>query len=88
MSQLTITEPNSKILRAFHVSRCQAKFRKEAWDLSYDEYCKMWRFMFHLRGMTVNDYAMSRKDPSKPWDVYNTVIMTRGEIYAMRREQQ
>lgn len=58
--------------------RCQAKFRGEEWDLSYEEYCELWpNELWENRGRKGDSYVLSRENNNKPWNYDNCVIIFR-----------
>lgn len=63
------------------MARAQANFRGEVWDLTFEEFFKLWDGHWEQRGREVTDLCMSRKDWKKPWDKKNCVIITRQEHF-------
>lgn len=63
----------------WQLSRAQANFRKEEWNLSFEEYYELWKDDWSNRGRLPENMCMTREDPEKAWDASNTVIVTRYE---------
>ena len=66
---------------AFHRSLCQAKFRGEEWNLTFEEFCHFWndKQLWDQRGRKVTALVLTRFDTEKPWDRHNCCIITRGD---------
>lgn len=63
----------------WQMSSCQARFRGEEWDLTFDEYYNLWKKDWHNRGRKPDNVCMTRKDPSGAWTMGNVEIITRLE---------
>jgi hypothetical protein len=63
--------------------RAQAKFRKEEFTLTWDEFQNLWQGRWHLRGRNSNSLCMTRSDWNGPWDKNNTIIVDRLEHLKM-----
>ena len=61
------------------LAKAQANFRKEEYELTFDEYFEFWDGKWHLRGRGIDDLCMSRINPDKPWKKSNVHIITRQE---------
>jgi hypothetical protein len=70
----------------WHKARSQAHYRGEIWDLTFEQWEKIWDGRFHLRGRGVDDLCMTMKDPELGWTETNAVIITRRE--QLRRQKQ
>lgn len=58
--------------------RCQARFRKEAYELSFDDWQKLWSDEdFVRRGRKADSLCLSRIDPKDSWSLDNCAIVTR-----------
>lgn len=66
---------------AFSRSRAQARFRKEPWTLTKEEYRAVWqdRVLFPRRGRKPQELVMTRCDSKGSWTVGNVEIVTRLE---------
>jgi hypothetical protein len=74
--------------RAFIQARNQARFRGEAWIMTFEEYEAMWKGQWHLRSRDSDGLSMSRHDRALPWSTANCFIATRtrlNQIQATRR---
>lgn len=60
-------------------TRAQAKYRKERFELSFEEYVFLWQDEWHNRGKQSDQYCMTRIDNTKPWNIENTTIMLRSD---------
>ena len=65
------------IYHPWQMSKAQAVFRGEVWNLEFEDYFDMWKDLWEHRGRGSDDYCQSRIDPNGPWDKKNTVIITR-----------
>ena len=68
--------------------RNQARFRKETWDLTFDQWLEVWGEMILQRGRKKNDYCMTRWDPEGPWDSKNAYIIKRGHHILQTRKNR
>lgn len=67
-------------------SSAQARFRNEAWSLTFDEFCHFWSSenLWARRGRSTQDLVLTRIDVSQGWTTANCVIITRGINLHMR----
>jgi hypothetical protein len=63
------------------MAKAQAAFRDEPWDLTFEEYCFLWKDHWEDRGRQPDNVCMTRKDDEGPWDKHNTEIVTRKEHF-------
>lgn len=65
--------------RAFHNHRQQALFRREAYELTWEQYRDIWcqGDRLHRRGRGIGCLWMVRSDPRLPWRVDNIEIKSR-----------
>ena len=64
---------------AWHRARAQARFRGEAWEVDFDQWCDFWGADWHRRGRLPHQIRMSRRDWNEPWCLANMVKMTQSE---------
>lgn len=64
---------------AFLKQRAQARFRREAWNLSFEQFHQIWAQDWHRRGRASSDMCMTRDDYDLPWDLSNVTIVPRHE---------
>lgn len=66
---------------AFLKARAQARFRKEGWELTFEQFEFLWNqdASWPQRGRGADDLLMTRRDFSKAWSFDNCYIMLRGE---------
>lgn len=58
----------------------QAKWRKEEWDLSFEDWLALWEPRWDTgRGRTRDCYCLVRKDYGLPWNKHNIELITRQE---------
>jgi hypothetical protein len=58
--------------------KAQAKFRKEEWDLSWEDFIILWTDdLWEKRSKKSNGLVMMRTDIDKPWQFDNVVIIAR-----------
>lgn len=58
--------------------RNQARWRREEWNLDFDDWLIAWEDKWPKRGRTKGSYCMTRRDPFKPWDKDNVYTVERG----------
>ena len=70
---LNSTDWRVKFLR----HRCQAKYRGEAYQLTYTDFLTVWynSQQWQRAGLRKNAYQMKRIDASKPWHVDNVTVV-------------
>lgn len=66
--------------RSYALNKAQAKFRQEEWQLTYTDYCMLWKDHLNDRGRDGEHYQITRRDRSKPWTMDNAIVITRTEI--------
>ena len=66
---------------AFQRSACQARYRNEEWQLTFEEFCHFWNneALWAQRGRKVEALVLTRWDTEKPWNTKNCCIITRGD---------
>lgn len=62
---------------AWQRHRCQARFRGESYELSFDEWQELWRGQWHLRGRGSTDLCLTRIDFDGEWAIHNVVVCSR-----------
>lgn len=67
------------ILR-FQRSRCQAKFRNETWDFTYEEWEALWGDKIDMIGRESDSYCMRRYDEDKSWCTSNCYVLPRNQM--------
>ena len=74
----TGTDPlKHEMYRPFTQAKAQAKFRNEAWDLTFDDYYNIWKDEWQNRGRETGCKILTRVDPSKSWNASNIHLQTR-----------
>lgn len=71
--------PLTPMNTAFNKSRCQARFRNEAWDpeFTFEVWWQLWESKWPLRGREMFSWHMVRLDTAKPWTKDNVAIIER-----------
>lgn len=59
--------------------RVRQGLEEGGWDLTFEEFSQLWGDLWVLRGRASSDYCMTREDLTGPWDIKNTIIITRKE---------
>ena len=72
-------EDRHKMFTPWMVSKAQANFRREEWNLEFEEYYQIWKDHWHNRGRKAENVCMTRMDTDSPWAVDNVTIMSRKE---------
>jgi hypothetical protein len=67
-------------------SRAQASYRKEPFELTFEQYQELWQGFWDRKGRSINDYCLSRLDPSGSWAVSNLAVMPRLEHIRRQKE--
>jgi hypothetical protein len=57
--------------------KAQADFRNEGWALSFEDFQHLWAQHWAQRGRAVNEYCLTRIDPSKAWTLANAECVLR-----------
>ena len=65
--------------RTYMKAKAQAAFRKELFELTFEQYQQLWKGKWQDRGRDNHKLTLTRKDTQKPWCMDNCVIMTRLE---------
>ena len=75
-TRLKVPTEQRRLRRAFLRTRCQAKFRSEVWNISWEYYRDLWMYNDqHLqKGKGANDLIFARIDPYGDWTESNTQI--------------
>lgn len=60
-------------------ARCQARYRHEPWDLTFEDWCQIWGDQWERRGRTRDTLCLSRKDYDLGWSQDNCDLVTRRE---------
>lgn len=63
--------------RHYSNARAQAKFRNEAWDLTYEQWLDIWGSYWQQRGKGKYDYCMVQVEVGAGWNPSNVIIETR-----------
>lgn len=72
-------------VRARHIpylrQKAQAKFRKEAFELTFEQYCELWDTpeKWAARGRVAKSLVLTRIDIDGAWTMANVEIITRKE---------
>ena len=64
---------------AWHRMRAQAHYRGEAWELSFNDYQKLWADHWHEKGRGRYEYCLVRRDYTQPWSLDNALCVQRIE---------
>jgi len=65
----------------WQMAKAQAVFRGEDWDLSFEEYCDIWKDHWHNRGRKPENVCMTRHDDELGWEKSNIEIISRKEHF-------
>lgn len=71
----------TKKYRAFVQQRNQANFRKEDWNMLFEEWQELWGDKFHLKGRSRESYVMTRLDPALAWSKDNCMVLQRKDQF-------
>jgi hypothetical protein len=67
------------MLHPWQVMKAQAKFRKEDFELEFEEFYNIWKDHWDKRGRYADDLCLTRKDFELEWSVDNCELLTRKE---------
>lgn len=67
---------------SYNRMKAQAKFRKEAWDLTWDEYQNIWEGKWHLRSSMKGGLCLTRIDWEGAWHIDNVSLTDRETHWA------
>lgn len=77
---------------AWNQARTQARFRGEAWNMSWPDWQVFWTDRWHLRGRTSNCSMITRRDSGQAWSLENVQLITRHEFgqwqQVLRRQRE
>ena len=68
-----------RMRHAFLMQRSRAKRRGIGWDLSYEDWCFLWKDKWHQRGNCSGQYCMARIGDVGPYSLLNVIIKTVNE---------
>lgn len=71
------TEHELETRRAWLVHRAQARYRKEEYELTWEQYVEAWGDQFDNKGRHPWNMTMIRRDPDQPWRLGNVEIINR-----------
>ena len=70
---------------AFLQMRAQANYRKEEFNLTFEDFQKLWQYHWDKKGRATDDYCLTREDPEGPWDRDNAICILR--VDHLRRQK-
>ena len=65
--------------RSWVQHRNQANFRKEEYELTFEQYQELWRDKWDMKGRGTDNYCLTRIDPEMPWTIDNAEVIDRME---------
>lgn len=74
--------------RAYSRMRSQAKYRRELFTLTWDEFYEIWHRVWELRGSGREQLCLSRIDPDLAWSIDNVEIITREQHWLRQKENK
>jgi hypothetical protein len=77
--------PHAQYL-AFLQMRAQANYRKEVFELTFEDFQTLWQENWYRKGRASEDYCLTREDPDGPWNRENAICIQR--IDHLRRQRQ
>ena len=85
---LWVSGPDPETHRKYQAwvqQRNQAKWRGETWNLTFDQWNRLWGELWHSRGRERGCYCMTRRDHEGEWDMQNAQVITR-EQHAVQQK--
>jgi hypothetical protein len=88
--QTAITQKKERQLwkRRYLVHRCQARYRREPYKLTEEEFVLAWHEQNAVPGRRKGSYCITRLDPRGAWEVGNIQIQPRLQHYLERSTKQ
>lgn len=83
--------PNEELHKMYQpwlCARAQANFRKEGFDLTFEQWCELWMPLWHRRGRKPDDVCMTRVDIERPWTWGNVIIIERKDHFEIQNQQK
>jgi hypothetical protein len=65
--------------------KAQANYRREVFAISFEEFRQLWQGQWERKGRGVEDYCLTREDPTGAWIWGNVLCMPR--IEHLRRQK-
>jgi hypothetical protein len=71
-------------------AKAQAKFRKEFWEFSFEDWWAMWEAsgQWHNKGKKAHEYCMMQHDTDQGWTKANAYVATRAEHYRTQHKRR
>lgn len=67
--------------KAYSRAKCQADFRQEIWELTYEDFCVFWpnKQRWNQRGRSLENLVLARYDDTAGWTRSNVAQITRSD---------
>jgi hypothetical protein len=65
--------------------RAQANYRRELFELTFEQYQTLWQKHWHRKGRGTEDYCLTREDPLGAWVLDNVLCVPR--VDHLRRQK-
>lgn len=72
----------------WQVHKAQCAFRKEEFDLSFEDYENLWQGSWDQRGRSPHNICMTRKDWDGPWSSDNVELISRADHFKRQGEER
>jgi hypothetical protein len=69
-------------------AKAQANYRKEKWNLTFEEFYDLWKYDWANRGRGADNMCMTRHNPYGAWEAGNIVLMTRHDHLTVKGQLQ
>lgn len=74
---VTGTDPvRRKMYRKFLLARCQARYRNERWDCTFEQWEQLLKGNEHLLGRKAGMLRIKMKNPTLGWEINNMCLAT------------
>ena len=77
-------EEDNRSYYAWLQCRNQARYRREPWDLTFEQWQAVWAGLWHRRGRSGEQLCITRRDGEGSWTLDNVIIITRRQ-HAQRK---
>ena len=83
------TDPRLKDMNISYLRmKAQCKYRDEVFELTFEDYVKIWYDKWKLRGRSEGSLNLTRKNPNKAWTFDNIVLVVRREYLEAWRSKK
>jgi len=67
--------------------KAQASYRKETFELTFEDFQTVWQGKWERKGRGINDYCLTRSNPESSWHIDNVICLPRAEHFKIQRKR-